>query len=68
VDFSATLQLHTKDGTITADYPAQMVEGESVPLKIMAKKKTRTLSSQVGEGGAQIKLVTVSGDISFKGK
>jgi hypothetical protein len=44
-----------------------MVEGESVPLKIMAKKKTRTLSSQVGDGGAQIKLVTTSGNIVFKG-
>jgi len=66
-DFSATLQLHTKDGTITADYPPQMVEGDSVPLKIMAKKKTRTLSSQIGDGGAQIKLITNLGDIAFKG-
>jgi len=66
-DFSATLQLHTKDGAITADYPPQMVEGESVPLKIMAKKKTRTLSAPIGDGGAQIKLVTNSGDIAFKG-
>ncbi len=65
VDFSATLQLHTKDGSITTDYPAQMVEGESVPLKIMVKKKTRTLSAPIGGGGAQIKLVTSSGDISF---
>ena len=65
VDFSATLQLHTKDGSITSDYPDQMVEGESVPLKIMVKKKSRTLSAPIGDGGAQIKLVTVSGDISF---
>jgi len=67
VDFSAMLQLHTKEGSITADYPDQMVDGESVPLKVMAKNKTRTLSSQIGDGGAQIKLVTNSGDIVFKG-
>jgi hypothetical protein len=67
VDYSANLQLHTKDGNISTDYPEQMVEGESVPLKVMAKDKTRTLSTEIGTGGSQIKLVTSSGDIVFKG-
>jgi DUF4097 and DUF4098 domain-containing protein YvlB len=67
VDYSAALQLQTKDGKITFDYPAQTVQGESVPLKVVQKKKSSTISAPIGSDGAQIKLTTVSGDIVFKG-
>lgn len=67
-DYSAALQLETRDGNISVDYPAQIVQGESVPLSVVAKKKARSVSAPIGAGGAPIKLATSAGDIVFKKK
>ena len=62
-EYSAALQLETHDGDISIDYPEQLVEGESVPLTAVAKKKGRSLSATVGDGGAPIRLKTGQGSI-----
>ena len=67
IDYSAALQLETRDGKISVDYPDQIVQGESVPLQVMAKKKARSVSAPIGSGGASIKFLILSGDIAFKG-
>ena len=67
-EFSAALQLGTKDGKISVDYPEQMVQGESVPLRVLEKNKAASVSTPIGTGGAPINLVTSSGNIVFKGK
>jgi hypothetical protein len=67
-DYSAAIQLDTRDGNITIDYPEQLVEGESVPLKVVTKKKARSLTATVGEGGSPIRLATVSGEIALTAK
>ncbi len=61
--YSAALQLETGDGSVSIDYPEQLVEGESVPLTAVTKKKARSLSATVGAGGSPIRLKTASGDI-----
>ncbi len=67
VDYSAIVQLETRDGKISVDYPAQMVEGESVPLHVLEKKKASAVNEKIGAGGVPIKLVTASGNIVFTG-
>ncbi|MBZ5494832.1 MAG: hypothetical protein LAP85_00390 [Acidobacteriia bacterium] len=67
VDYSAALRLETGDGKISVDFPEQMVEGELVPLPVVAKKKARSVSAPVGAGGPSIKLKTLSGDIILTG-
>lgn len=62
-DYSAALQLETRNGKIFVDYPPQIVEGEPVPLTVGIRKKVQTLNSSVGDGGAPIKLVSHQGDI-----
>jgi DUF4097 and DUF4098 domain-containing protein YvlB len=67
-DYSATLQLETKAGNISIDYPPQIVDGESVPLQVLAKKLIRSVSVPIGAGGTSVKLVTQSGDIALTSK
>ena len=67
-DFSATLQLETKAGNISIDYPPQIVDGESVPLQVLAKKLIRSVNAPIGAGGTTIKLMTQSGDIALTSK
>jgi len=67
-DFSATLQLETKAGHISIDYPPQIVDGESVPLQVSAKKLIRSVNAPIGAGGTTIKLMTQSGDIALISK
>lgn len=67
-DYSAALQLETKDGRISVDYPDQIVEGESVPLQVMGKKKVRSVNMNIGSGGSVVKLMTLLGDIVFKSR
>jgi DUF4097 and DUF4098 domain-containing protein YvlB len=67
-DYSATLQLETRDGKISFDYPERVVEGESIPLQVLARKKTRSINAPIGAGGVPIRLTTFSGDIVFTGK
>jgi DUF4097 and DUF4098 domain-containing protein YvlB len=66
VSYSAALQLDTKAGEITVDYPEQLVEGESVPLEATAKKTARSLTATVGDGGAPIRLMTMTGIVELK--
>jgi len=61
--FSAALQLETKAGNFTIDYPEQTVDGEKVPLLAAVKGTARNLNATVGEGGALIRISTVAGDI-----
>ena len=61
--FSAALQLDTRNGEITVDYPAQEVDGELVPIEIATQKKTRQLRARIGSGGAPLNLGTKSGDV-----
>jgi hypothetical protein len=68
LDFSAALLLETRDGKVTVDYPPQVVEGETVPPQIAIRKNSQSLKASVGDGGAPIKLVTYSGDITLSKK
>lgn len=67
-DYSATLQLGTKNGRISVDYPDQVVEGETVPIQVTGKKNAGSVSTPIGGGGAPINMATLSGNITFKRK
>ena len=67
IDYSAALQLETGDGTISVDFPEQIVQGESVPLQVVSSKKKRSVSAPIGSGGSPIRLGTSIGNISLKG-
>ena len=62
-EYSAALQLETKDGNITIQYPEQTVEGEKIPWMVITRKKARSLGASVGEGGAPLKLHTAVGQV-----
>lgn len=64
-NYSAALQLETRDGKITVDYPPRIEEGEEVPPEIVISKKSQSLKASVGEGGAPLRLTTYSGDITL---
>lgn len=66
--YSAALQLETRDGKVTVDYPPRVVEGEEVPPEIVVRKKSQSLKASVGDGGAPIRLVTYSGDVLLSKK
>jgi DUF4097 and DUF4098 domain-containing protein YvlB len=68
VKYSASLQLETRNGKISVDYPAQEVEGEIVPPDIEIRKTSQVLKAAVGDGGAPIKLITFSGDVKLSKK
>jgi DUF4097 and DUF4098 domain-containing protein YvlB len=65
VDFSAALQFETRNGQISISFPEQLVEGESIPLKVMTKKNARSMTATVGQGGSPVKLLTMMGDITL---
>ena len=62
-EYSAHLQVDTKDGNITIQYPEQTVEGEKVPWAVITRKKARSLGAPVGGGGAPLNLHTAVGQI-----
>jgi DUF4097 and DUF4098 domain-containing protein YvlB len=66
--FSAALQIETRDGKISVDYPAQVVEGEETPPDIIISKKSQSLTASVGDGGAPIKLFTYLGNVAVSMK
>jgi DUF4097 and DUF4098 domain-containing protein YvlB len=68
MNYSAALQLETRDGKITVDYPNQIVDGEEIPPEILASKNSQSLKASVGDGGAPIRLITYSGDITMSKK
>jgi DUF4097 and DUF4098 domain-containing protein YvlB len=63
--YSAAVQLETRNGKITVDYPPQVVEGEETPPKIAINKNSQSLKASVGDGGAPIRIVTYSGDVKL---
>ncbi len=63
--FSAALQLETRAGDLSIDFPEQLVEGESVPLTAAVHKNSKSLSATVGDGGSPIKLLTRLGDVKL---
>ena len=65
VEYSAALQLETRNGNIIVDYPEQQVEGESVPLHVVVKKNARSLTATVGSGGAPVRLLSTVGNVSL---
>lgn len=67
-DYSAALSLETRDGKMEVQYPEQTVDGEAVPLYVTTKKKARSLTAKVGEGGAPVRLLTMSGDVKLTAK
>jgi DUF4097 and DUF4098 domain-containing protein YvlB len=66
--YSAALQLETRNGKITVNYPAREVDGELQPPEIIISKKTQSLKASVGDGGAPIRLATYSGNVSLLSK
>jgi len=64
-EYSAALQLETRNGKVVVNYPPRIVEGETVPPEIIIKKNSQSLKAAVGDGGAPIKLVTYSGDVTL---
>lgn len=69
VDYSASLSLETRAGEIAVDYPDSVVEGQSVPLQVVSKKKTaKSLTAPIGGGGAPLKLLTHLGNIELAAK
>jgi hypothetical protein len=68
VDYSAALLLETKAGNIQIQYPAQTLEGESVPLLAATKNKASSLAAPLGQGGPPVKLLTMSGDVKLAAK
>ncbi len=67
-DYSAALQLETRAGKISVDFPPQVVDGEETPPDIVISKNAQSLKAAVGAGGAPIKLITYTGDIAMSKK
>lgn len=63
--FSAALQLETRNGSISVDYPEQIVDGEPQPPDILINGNAQSLKATVGDGGAPIRLLTYSGNVSL---
>ncbi len=68
LDYSASLQLETRNGKIVVDYPPRIADGEPEPAAIITRKNSQLLKAAVGEGGAPIKLTSYSGDIKLSSK
>ncbi|MDR0843451.1 MAG: DUF4097 domain-containing protein [Acidobacteriota bacterium] len=66
--YSAALQLDTRNGTITVDYPPQEVEGELLPPDVVIQKTTQQLKATIGDGGGTLRLGTQSGDVTLTKK
>jgi DUF4097 and DUF4098 domain-containing protein YvlB len=65
IEYSAALQLETRNGKITVDYPTQIVEGEEAPPDIVIRKNSQSLKASVGKGGAPLRIITYSGDVAL---
>jgi DUF4097 and DUF4098 domain-containing protein YvlB len=63
--YSAALQLDTRNGTITVDYPPQEVDGEILPPEVVIQKRAQQLKATIGDGGAPLRLGTQLGDVSL---
>ena len=67
-DYSAAVQLETRDGELAIQYPEQLVEGESVPLQAASKKSGHFLKATIGSGGSPINLQTFAGNVRLTSK
>ncbi len=67
-DYSAALSLETRNGLMQVQYPDQTVDGEIVPLAVATKKNGYSLTSPIGDGGAAVRLLTMSGDVTLSAK
>jgi hypothetical protein len=67
-EYDARVQLETRNGKLDVDYPPRLVDGELVPLEVSVGEKGQSLDSDVGDGGAPIKLITHFGDVRFSQK
>ena len=65
-NYSAALQLDTRNGEIAVDYPQQKVEGEFVPFEITKRRDAQQLRARVGDGGAPLHIGTQSGNVSLR--
>jgi hypothetical protein len=68
VNYSAALQLETRNGELSIEYPQQLVEGELVPLQAAARKSGHSLKAAVGDGGSPINLQTFVGNVRMTTK
>jgi hypothetical protein len=68
LNYSSSLSLETRAGEITVDYPNTVVEGQSIPLQVVSKKSAKSLTAPIGQGGAPLKLLTLSGNIELSSK
>jgi DUF4097 and DUF4098 domain-containing protein YvlB len=64
-EYSAALQLETRNGKVVVNYPPRIVEGESIPPEVIIRNNAQSLKASVGEGGAPVKLATFSGDVTL---
>lgn len=67
-EYSAALQLETRNGKVIVNYPPKIEEGEEVPPEIVIRKNSQSLKASVGNGGAPIRIVTFSGDVTLSKK
>jgi hypothetical protein len=67
-DYSAALQLDTRNGKVISDYPPRIEEGEEVPIEIATHKTSQSLKSPVGRGGAPIRIATYAGNVTLSVK
>ncbi len=67
-EYSAAVQLETRNGKVTVDYPPQEVEGEEIPPQIVISTNSQSMKASVGEGGAPIRIITYSGDVTLSRK
>jgi DUF4097 and DUF4098 domain-containing protein YvlB len=66
--YSAALQLETRDGKVIVNYPPKIEEGEEVPPEIVIRKNSQSMKASVGDGGAPIRIITYSGDVTLSKK
>jgi hypothetical protein len=68
-NYSASLSLETRAGDIIVDFPDQVVDGQTIPLQVVSKKKTgKALAAPIGGGGAPLKVLTHQGNIEVVAK
>jgi DUF4097 and DUF4098 domain-containing protein YvlB len=66
--YSAALQLEARTGKVIVNYPPKIEEGEEVPPEIVIRKNSQSMKASVGDGGAPIRIITFSGDVTLSKK
>jgi DUF4097 and DUF4098 domain-containing protein YvlB len=72
IDYASSLSLETRSGEIAVDYPDPVIDGQTVPLKVVTKKykkkSVKSLAAPIGGGGAPLKMLTHQGNIELAAK